>query len=62
MINALHAYDDQVQFRMGMFYVHADGTMINGMSGVPSGQALLETWLGVEKIAERKYLHEGNLL
>ncbi|CAI3109140.1 hypothetical protein MWMV2_MWMV2_00564 [Acinetobacter oleivorans] len=52
VINALHAYDDQVQVPYGnIFYVHAMD-MINGMSGVPSGQALLETWLGVEKIAK----------
>lgn len=52
VINALHAYDDQVQVPFGnIFYVHAMD-MINGMSGVPSGQALLETWLGVEKIAK----------
>ena len=52
VINALHAYDDQVQVPYGnVFYVHAMD-MINGMSGVPSGQALLETWLGVEKIAK----------
>ncbi|MFW6764662.1 T6SS effector BTH_I2691 family protein [Acinetobacter pittii] len=52
VINALHAYDDQVQVPFGnIFYVHAMD-MINGMSGVPNGQALLETWLGVEKIAK----------
>ncbi|NUF35515.1 hypothetical protein HUN19_16135, partial [Acinetobacter oleivorans] len=52
VINALHAYDDQVQVPYGnIFYVHAMD-MINGMSGVQSGQALLETWLGVEKIAK----------
>ncbi|MDO7195708.1 T6SS effector BTH_I2691 family protein [Acinetobacter nosocomialis] len=52
VVNALHAYDDQVQVPYGnIFYVHAMD-MINGMSGVPSGQALLETWLGVEKIAK----------
>lgn len=52
VINALYAYDDQVQVPYGnIFYVHAMD-MINGMSGVPSGQALLETWLGVEKIAK----------
>ncbi len=53
VINALHAYDDQVQVPYGnVFYVHAMD-MINGMSGVPSGQALLETWLGVEKILKK---------
>jgi hypothetical protein len=52
VVNAFHAYDDQVQVPYGnIFYVHAMD-MINGMSGVPSGQALLETWLGVEKIAK----------
>lgn len=52
VVNALHAYDDHVQVPYGnIFYVHAMD-MINGMSGVPSGQALLETWLGVEKIAK----------
>ncbi len=52
VINALHAYDEQVQVPYGnIFYIHAMD-MINGMSGVQSGQALLETWLGVEKIAK----------
>nr|WP_174506486.1 T6SS effector BTH_I2691 family protein [Acinetobacter sp. Marseille-Q1620] len=52
VLKALNAYDDKVQVPFGnIFHVNVMD-MMDGMSGVPSGQALLETWLGVEKIAK----------
>ncbi|KYQ85329.1 hypothetical protein AWW72_05050 [Acinetobacter sp. NRRL B-65365] len=52
LLNAFYVYDQTILKEYGaLFHVHALAVM-DGMTGCDEGQALMEKWLGVEKISD----------
>ena len=52
MLNAFYVYDQAILKEYGaLFHVHVLSVM-DGMTGCDEGQALMEKWLGVEKISD----------